>query len=108
MEEKKINLLEHYKEYHLTNNKETPVPQSLETDGRELLSSVEPESRYLCLGTDFYKNVLEKIAQKLERNEDSIQKMKAGFHCLEKYAINLWKFPWRKEYHSIKVCVRLT
>ena len=27
----------------------------------------------------------------------------AGFHSLEKYAINLWKFPWRREYHTIKV-----
>ena len=109
MDEKQINLLEKYQEHHLKNNKEsTPVPQSIKTDGRALLSSVKPANRYLCLGVDFYKNVLEKIAQKFERNKDSIQKMKDGFLCLEKYAINLWKFPWRKEYHSIKVCLRLT
>lgn len=108
MEEKRIKLLNKYKEFHLKNDKETVVLQSLKADGRALLSFVGPENRYRSLDMNFYKNVLEKIAEKLEGSEDSLKKMKAGFENLEKYAINLWKFPWSKEYHSIKVCLRLT
>ena len=105
MEEERSRLIERYKTYHSEGSKDTAELQSLEKEGRELLSFVKPESRYVCLGMqNFYESILGKIAQKFERNEDSIQKMKFGFHCLEKYAINLWKFPWRKEYHSIKVC----
>lgn len=99
MEDKRSLLLEKYQEYNLS--KDVSITgRSLEDDGREFLSSVNPEERYIVL--NLYP-ILVKTAQNFERNENSIQKMKTGFNCLEKYAVNLWKFPWRKEYHTIKV-----
>lgn len=92
-------LLEKYQKYRLS--KDVSITgRSLEDDGREFLSTVKPEERYILL--NLYP-ILVKTAQHFERNENSIQKMKTGFNCLEKYALNLWKFPWRKEYHTIKL-----
>ena len=92
-------LLEQYQNYH--SSKDVSITgKSLEDEGREFLSSVKPEERYIYLS--LYPK-LAKTAQNFERDENGIQKLKTGFNCLEKYAVNLWKFPWRKEYHTIKV-----
>ena len=103
MEERKGIVLKIYKEYHLN---EVGVTEELLVDqGRKLLLSqyVKPKNRFVFLDIDFYRNVLGGIAKDFEKSEESINKMQAGFKSLEKYAVNLWKFPWRKEYHSIKV-----
>lgn len=108
MEELKCTLLEKYQKYHLDNDNGI-TKDLLEEDGRELLfsNSVKPRDRFTYLDIDFYRCILENIVNNFERNDDSIQKMQTGFNSLEKYAVNLWKFPWCKEYHKIKVCFLL-
>lgn len=105
MDKLKCSLLEKYQKYHLHNDNEKITKDLLEEDGRELLfsTSLKPIDRFNFLDIDFYRHILENIAGNFERNEDSIQKMQTGFNSLEKYAVNLWKFPWRKEYHKVKV-----
>ena len=101
--EEEISLLNQYQEYH-TNNASGIKEESLVKQSRDFLTTVKPEDRFVHLNVDFYRNVLGIIAQKYDINEESIQKINTGFKSLEKYAVNLWKFPWRKEYHTIKVC----
>lgn len=100
--DEKSDLLNEYQDYHLKSNSEITKEKLIE-GARKFLSSVKPEDRFVYLDINFYEGILENIAQNFDRNEDSIQMIKAGFNSLEKYAVNLWKFPWRKEYHSIKV-----
>lgn len=101
--EEEISLLNQYQEYH-TNNASGITEESLLKQSRDFLTTVKPEYRFVHLNVDFYRNVLGIIAQKYDRNVESIQKINTGFNSLEKYAVNLWKFPWRKEYRTIKVC----
>lgn len=103
MEEEISLLINQYQEYH-TNNASAITEESLVKQSRDFLTTVKPEDRFVHLNVDFYRNVLGIIAQKYDRNEESIQKINTGFNSLEKYAVNLWKFPWRKEYRTIKVC----
>ena len=101
MEEDRSLLQKLYCEYH-ANNTSGITEESLVKQSREFLTSVKPKDRFIH--SNFYENVLERVASKnFERNEESIQKIKSGFHSLEQYGLNLWKFPWRKEYHTIKV-----
>ncbi|XP_078368401.1 uncharacterized protein LOC144652250 isoform X2 [Oculina patagonica] len=96
------NLCSQYQEYH--SNSGTEITQeSLVKQSRKLLTVVKPEERFVHLNIDFYRNVLGKISQNFESNEESIQRITTGFNGLEKYGVNLWKFPWRKEYHTIKL-----
>lgn len=103
MEEERSLLQKQYCDYH-SNNASEITEESLVKQSREFLILVKPENRFILLNSDFYTNVLEKVAMKLEGKEESIQKIKSGFKSLEQYGVNLWKFPWRKEYHTIKVC----
>lgn len=112
MNEDKGFLVKLYQEYHLNDEaggtKEFQESQLFKL-GREYLCSqfVNPKDRFLFLHIDFYKSILHKIAkcQNFEEQEGStvLSSWMGGFHSLEKYAVNLWKFPWRREYHSIKV-----
>lgn len=103
MEEERSLLQKQYCDYH-SNNASKITEESLVRQSREYLSSVTPKNRFILLNSDSYTNVLEKVATNLEGNEESFQKIKSGFKSLEQYGVNLWKFPWRKEYHTIKVC----
>lgn len=73
---------------------------------REFLTSVKPEDRFLNLNVGVYRNLLKQIAENLEKesNQESISRITRGVKSLEQYGVNLWRFPWRKEYHTIKVC----
>ena len=106
MDEVRGLLLKQYCDYHSKNGNE--IPESLVKQSREFLNSVKPEDRFISLNLDVYRNLLERIAENLEKNQESnqesISKIKSGFKSLEQYGVNLWKFPWRKEYHTIKVC----
>ena len=96
-------LLEQYCEYH--SNKDSGITEeSLVVQSRVHLSSVNPKCRFMFLNSDSYINVLEKVATDLGEKEESFQRIQIGFKSLEQYGLNLWKFPWRKEYHTIKVC----
>ena len=97
------SLSKEYQEYHSNNNNKS-TEESLVKHSREFLSAVEPKDRFVYLNIDFYENVLVRISRKFESNEESIQRILTGFNSLEKYGVNLWKFPWRKEYQTIKVC----
>ena len=101
-----------YQEYHL-NDEAGRTKKFQETQllkqGREYLCSqfVNPTDRFLILPIDLYKSIMQNVA-KCKNFEDqegvtAFGSLMAGFHSLEKYAINLWKFPWRREYHTIKV-----
>ena len=102
MDEERSLLLKQYCEYH-SNNASGITQDSLVKQSREHLSSVKPKCRFMLLNSDSYINVLEKVATDLEGKEESFQKIHSGFKSLEQYGLNLWKFPWRKEYHTIKV-----
>lgn len=105
--EKIDKLLNKYHRYH-SNSDSGITMESLVNRSREFLSTVGPEERFVHFNIDFYRNVMEKICHNensSESNEKSLQRIVTGFNHLEKYAINLWKFPWRKEYQTIKVCV---
>lgn len=103
MDKERSLLLKQYCEYHL-NDASGITEESLVEQSREHLSSVNPKYRFMLLNSDSYINVLEKVATDLGENEESFQKIQSGFKSLEQYGLNLWKFPWRKEYHTIKVC----
>ena len=112
MNEAKSILVTLYQEYHL-NDEAGGTKKLQETQlfkqGREYLcsQSVNPRDRFLILSIDFYKSIMQNVAKckNFEEQEGgtAFSSLMAGFHSLEKYAINLWKFPWRREYHSIKV-----
>ena len=114
MNEAKSILVKLYQDYHLNDEasrtKKSEQESQLRKQGREYLCSqfVNPKDRFLCLHVlDFYKSILLKIVRcgDFEKQETStaLSSLMTGFHSLEKYAVNLWKFPWRKEYHIIKV-----
>ena len=104
MDEERSLLQKKYCEYH-SNSASGITEESLMKQSRIHLSSVEPECRFMLLNSYSYKNVLEKAATDLEGKGESFQKILSGFKSLEQYGLNLWKFPWRKEYHTIKVCL---
>ena len=105
MDEQISSLQRQYRDYHSNDGTGITV-ESLVENSREFLTTVKPEDRFAHQNMNFYKDVLETIAQKFERNEDCIKIIKAGMNSLEKYGVNLWRFPWRKEYHTVKVaCV---
>ena len=99
------SLLIEYQEY-LLNRKSEITNKTLVEQSREFLTTatVKPEDRFVPLNIDFYRNVLGKISSNFKSDEESLQRITTGFNSLEKYGVNLWKFPWRKEYHTIKVC----
>jgi len=103
MDEERSFLKKQYCEYH-SNNDSNITKESLVEQSRVYLSSVKPKYRFTLVNSHSYINVLEKVATDLERKEESFQKIQCGFKSLEQYGLNLWKFPWRKEYHTIKVC----
>ena len=105
MEENRSLLLKHYCDYHL-NDSNTISKESLVKQSREFLASVKPEDRFLNLNVGVYRNLLKQIAENLEKesNQESISRITRGVKSLEQYGVNLWRFPWRKEYHTIKVC----
>lgn len=103
MDKDRSLLLKQYCEYH-SNNRSGITEKSLVEQSRVHLSSVKPKHRFTILNSDSYRDVLEKVATDLERKEETFQKIQSGFKSLEQYGLNLWKFPWRKEYHTIKVC----
>lgn len=91
-------LISQYIEYHSNGGIEE---KWLERISKEFLSIVEPGDRF-AYGVDFYKDIV-RIAQYFDEHEDFFKMMKAGINSLEKYGLNLWRFPWRKEYHSVKL-----
>ena len=93
------SLLSQYIEYHSNNANETK--EVLVRNSKEFLSTSKPGYRFE-LEVEFYDDV-ERIAQKFDSDEDFFKMMKAGMNSLEKYGVNLWRFPWRKEYHTVKV-----
>ncbi|XP_068721755.1 uncharacterized protein [Montipora capricornis] len=102
MEEKEEIILSKYWKLHISNDIEI-AKKSLEEDCRAFLEASNPRDRFNHLDSNFYSCILERIAGSLGTNEDSIHKMKSGFNSLEKFAINLGKFSWRKEFHAIKL-----
>ena len=105
MEENRSLLLKHYCDYH-SNDSNAISKESLVKQSREFLTSVKPEDRFLNLNVGVYRNLLKQIAENLEKesNQESISRITRGVKSLEQYGVNLWRFPWRKEYHTIKVC----
>lgn len=105
MEENRSLLLKLYCDYH-SNDFNTISKESLVKQSREFLTSVKPEDRFLNLNVGVYRNLLKQIAENLEKesNQESISRITRGVKSLEQYGVNLWRFPWRKEYHTIKVC----
>ena len=93
------SLLSQYIEYHSNDANETK--EVLVRNSKEFLSTSKPGYRF-ALEVEFYDDV-ERIAQKFDSDEDFFKMMKAGMNSLEKYGVNLWRFPWRKEYHTVKV-----
>ena len=89
-----------YIEYHSNDANETRE-KVLVRNSKEFLSTSEPGDRF-ALEVKFYDDV-ERIAQKFESDEDFFKMMKAGINSLEKCGVNLWRFPWCKEYHAVKV-----
>lgn len=102
MEEKEEIILSKYWKLHISNDIEI-AKKSLEEDCRAFLEASNPRDRFNHLDSNFYPCILERIAGSFGTNEDSIHKMKSGFNSLEKFAINLGKFSWRKEFHTIKL-----
>ena len=104
MDEKRSLLLKHYCDYY-SNDANEISKESLVKQSREFLTSVTPEERFLNL--DVYRK-LKQISENLDKNvksyQESISRISSGFKSLEQYGVNLWRFPWRKEYHTIKVC----
>lgn len=101
MDEERSLLLKQYCDYHSNNNNKIPE-ESLVKQSREFLTSAQPKDRFINL--DVYGNLLKRIAENQKSSQESILKIKSGFKSLEQYGVNLWRFPWRKEYHTIKVC----
>jgi len=103
MDKQRSLLLQQYCDYHSSNDNKI-VEESLVKQSREFLTLARPEFRFINLNLDVYGNLLERIAENHKSDQESILKIKSGFKSLEQYGVNLWKFPWRKEYHTIKVC----
>ena len=105
MEENRSLLLKLYCDYH-SNDSNKILKESLVKQSREFLTSVKPEDRFLNLNVGVYRNLLKQIAENVEKesNQESISRITRGVKSLEQYGVNLWRFPWRKEYHTIKVC----
>ena len=93
------SLLSQYIEY--LSNDAYKTKEVLVRNSKEFLSTSEPGDRF-ALEVKFYDDV-ERIAQKFESDEDFFKMMKAGINSLEKCGVNLWRFPWCKEYHTVKV-----
>lgn len=93
------SLLSQYIEY--LSNDAYKTKEVLVRNSKEFLSTSEPGDRF-APEVEFYEDI-ERIAQKFESDEDFFKMMKAGMNSLEKYGVNLWRFPWRKEYHTVKV-----
>ncbi|CAH3042352.1 unnamed protein product [Pocillopora meandrina] len=89
-----------YIEYHSNDANETKE-KVLVRNSKEFLSTSEPGYRF-APEVKFYDDV-ERIAQKFESDEDFFKMMKAGINSLEKCGVNLWRFPWCKEYHTVKL-----
>lgn len=87
--------------YHSQNITDESKEKGLERISKEFLSTVEPGDRF-AQGVDFYEDIV-RISQYFDEHEDFYKMVKAGINSLEKYGLNLWKFPWRKEYHTVKV-----
>ena len=103
MDEKRSLLLQQYCDYHSSNGTEISE-ESLVKQSREFLTLAEPEERFINLNLDVYENLLGRIAKNQKSDQESILRIGSGFKSLEQYGVNLWRFPWRKEYHTIKVC----
>nr|XP_058959659.1 uncharacterized protein LOC131786619 [Pocillopora verrucosa] len=93
------SLLSQYIEY--LSNDAYKTKEVLVRNSKEFLSTSKPGYRF-ALEVEFYDDV-ERIAQKFDSDEDFFKMMKAGMNSLEKYGVNLWRFPWRKEYHTVKL-----
>lgn len=87
--------------YHSQNITDESKEKGLERISKEFLSTVEPGDRF-AQGVDFYEDIV-RISQYFDEHEDFYKMVKAGINSLEKYGLNLWKFPWRKEYHTVKL-----
>ena len=91
------------KYWKLHSSYDAEIAKVLEKDCREFLETSEPRERFNHIVSDFYGDILLRVAGRLGRHEASIHMMKIGFNSLEKFAVNLGQFSWRKEFHTIKV-----
>ena len=99
--EKRRNLLENYIEYISHTTSESG--KSLTSHSWEFLTSVQG-GRFMYLDSTL-RETIAKVSNLGGEASVVIQEIKTGFHTLERYAVNLWRFPWRKEYHKIKVWI---
>ena len=66
------------------------------------LTSQPAEARFRALDQNVYR-WLKRLVSDENYRPDVLLKLKEGFGNLEHYALNLWRWPWRKEFHLIKV-----
>lgn len=96
-----LALLNQYIENRLTNETDETKEKCLERVSKKFLSTVKPGDRF-AQGVDFYGDIV-RISQDFDEHEDFYKMVKTGINSLEKYGLNLWRFPWRKEYHTVKL-----
>ena len=96
------DLLKMYSEFH-TKDGGNNNQRDLYASGCKFLSSTAPEKRFMELGINLYRLLRKRVDKFDGHTADIMLVIKEGFVFLEKYALNLWKFPWRKEFHVIKV-----
>ena len=101
MEEQEAILSKYWK-FH-SNTNDDIGKKTLEEECRAFLEASESGVRFRLLDSNFYKHILERVAARLGGSEKSLHEMKTGFNSLEKFAVNLAKYSWRKEFHTIKV-----
>lgn len=100
--EKEEAILSKYWKLHSDTNDDVRK-KTLERECRAFLEASESGVRFSLLDSSFYVHILERVAGCLGGSEKSLHEMKTGFNSLEKFAVNLGKFSWRKEFHTIKV-----
>lgn len=101
MEEQEAILSKYWK-FH-SNTNDDIGKKTLEEECRAFLEASESGDRFCLLDSNFYKHILERVAARLGGSEKSLHEMKTGFNSLEKFAVNLAKYSWRKEFHTIKL-----